>query len=137
MSGEDKLILIDLAAYAHDTNAQMEEALTMNSFYHPREHDQEDHVPSAWDDSSAHAEGQEGHEAHAGHGEHPGYQTGHSAQGPDAEATAQSPGYSDRDLSVYQVLLAVERGELSPEDAARKLEELEASGDMEGGSGLI
>jgi hypothetical protein len=27
---------------------------------------------------------------------------------------------------VYGVLLAVERGELSPQDAARKLEELEA-----------
>jgi hypothetical protein len=38
---------------------------------------------------------------------------------------------------LYQVLLAVERGELSPEDAARKLEELEAGGREEGGQGTI
>jgi hypothetical protein len=38
---------------------------------------------------------------------------------------------------VYQVLLAVERGELSPEDAARKLEDLEATGQGGGGPGPI
>ena len=140
------MILIDLAAYAHDTNAQMEEVLTMNSFYHPREHDQEDHVHSAQHRGADYAQGHAGHagheehEGHTGRAEHTqdaGYQATGTAQEPDAAPTPQSSEYSGNDLDMYQVLLAVERGELSPEDAARKLEELETSGQQESGSGVI
>ncbi|HET6262549.1 MAG TPA: hypothetical protein VFG99_09970 [Chloroflexia bacterium] len=143
------MILIDLAAYAHDTNAQMEEVLTLNSFYHPREHDQEGHAHSGPHDGSDHARGHEGHEAygydashsgHAGHAapaEHVDYQPEDASQGTGAEPPAPDSEYSDKDFGLYQVLLAVERGELSPEDAARKLEELEAGGREEGGAGPI
>ncbi|HVF99801.1 MAG TPA: hypothetical protein VND68_08175 [Chloroflexia bacterium] len=143
------MILIDLAAYAHDTNAQIEEVLTLNSFYHPREHDQEGHAHSGPHDGTAHARGPEGHETyghdagHAGHSGHPapaqhvGPQPEDAPQGTGAEPPAPGSEYSDRDLGLYQVLLAVERGELSPEDAARKLEELEAGGREEGGQGTI
>jgi hypothetical protein len=130
----------------------LEEVLTMNSFYHPREHDQEGHAHSRPYDASSLTNGHEGHQAnggdswhteqtdhtpHVAHAEHSSYRPENAAQGTGAEPPVQGPEYPDKDLGLYQVLLAVERGELSPEDAARKLEELEAGGKVEGGPGPI
>ena len=115
----------------------------MNSFYHPREHDQEGHTHPGPHHGSDHVYGHEGHGDDAGHAAHvapaerSGYQPGAESQGAGAAPTQPGPEYSDKDLGVYQVLLAVERGELSPEDAARKLEDLEANGQGGGGPGSI
>ena len=142
------MILIDLAAYAHDTEAHMEEMLTMNSYYHPREHDHADDAHFEHADHSGHSghhpDTRYAHEQHhtgVSNYEQPGIDTGHEAGGvagaaeqPAAEQWTSEPG-SDQDL--YQVLLAVERGELSAEDAARKLEELESVSSPQEGEGLI
>ena len=124
----------------------------MNSFYHPRERGQEDHEQSGQYGGLNDAHAQEGHgasESYAGdtgHAEHEGHaeyathnvnQANETTQGTAAEPPAQNAALSDKDLGVYQVLLAVERGELSPEDAARKLEELEASGPGDANPGPI
>jgi hypothetical protein len=124
------LILIDIAAYAHDTKAQMEEMLTMDSHNHPREHDHVNDVHPGHRDASDHGcphpftpvayTGDEMHNFNAAH------EGNDVAQEPGDELSAQGPHYSGTDRDVYGVLLAVERGELSPQDAARKLEELEA-----------
>jgi hypothetical protein len=53
------------------------------------------------------------------------------------EPAAGNPQYSGKDLDLYRVLLAVERGELSVEDAARRLEELEAASPQQTNSGPI
>jgi hypothetical protein len=117
------VIHIDIAAYVHDTRSQMEETQTMNSYYHPREHDHE------------HKD-----EAHCPHnhglpvmpiadipgdvqGQHSGDDTAHGMG--DVHDVDGSP-RTGKDQDVYRVLVAVERGELSVQDAARQLEELEA-----------
>ena len=124
------MILINIAAYAHDSKAQMEEMLTMDSHYHPREHDHAHDAHHDHRDRSDHAcphpftpiaySEDEEHNFHAGD------EGNDVIQAPGDEPNAEGPQYSGTDLDVYGVLLAVERGELSPQDAARKLEELEA-----------
>ncbi len=59
--------------------------------------------------------------------------TNRSAEEPGAEGLD----YSGKDLDVYHVLLALERGELSVEDAARRLEELETASPREANGGSI
>lgn len=145
------MILINLAAYAHDTQAQMEEIHTMNSFYHLREYDhkenmsfnhrgQRDHSRLSrrrhfGPQAGAGGNGSNGvHDhAHEQHTEHTGHATDHE-QAPTAEdgSAAEPPvsselTYSGREMDVYQVLVAVERGEISAQEAARKLEEMEDS----------
>ena len=119
----------------------------MNSFYHPREHEREANTHFAPHDGSHHADGHEGRDGHEAQGDvaggaghvvpawYAGNQPDDASQGSGVEPATQSPEHSDREQDLYQVLLAVERGELSPEDAARKLEEMEASGQQEGGAG--
>ncbi len=108
----------------------------MNSYYHPREHDQDSHdyahahpgAPSAYVESHS---GTYGHEEHAAHTE---YEGNDALQGQNDEQATQDSQYSEKELDMFRVLVAVERGELSAHDAARKLEELEAPGQGEGNS---
>ncbi|MEA2572763.1 MAG: hypothetical protein QOH93_61 [Chloroflexia bacterium] len=118
------MIHIELASYAHDLRSQMEEMQTMNSYYHPREHDdtgdeRHEHcshshsfpaTPMAYTGSYEDSN----HAAREGDGSHPGSDVSRSNVTPN-----------DMDSALYRVLVAVERGELSAEDAARKLEEME------------
>lgn len=142
------MILIDLAAYAHDTKAQMEEMLTMNNYYHPREHDHGDDAHFEHADHSDHV----GHHSDASfaHDQHPmdvsNYEGQLAATDHESEEAAEEPNagqgpsdaeYPDSDRGLYQVLLAVERGELSAEDAARKLEALEDASSPEESEELI
>lgn len=140
------MILIDLAAYANDTLAQMEEIQAMNSFYHLHEYDHKDNMSinhrGPRDHSrlsrrrhfgyTAGAGGNGIHDhAHEQHADHPDHAITSEHDPAQDESQAADPPvsseltYSGREMDVYQVLVAVERGEITAQDAARKLEELE------------
>ncbi len=116
------MIQIDLAAFTHDMKSHMEELQTMNSYYHPRDHE--------------HRHERHSHEAPLFRNRPIRYrglrvrtlqgEEDHSQGASESQAHEGLP-VDDKDLDVYRVLVAVERGELSPEDAARKLEELDES----------
>lgn len=56
-----------------------------------------------------------------------------ATQRPAEAPGTEGQGYSGKDLDLYHVLLAVERGELSVEEAARRLEALEGASPRESG----
>ncbi len=103
----------------------------MNSYYHPRdyEHKDETHRHKAptyggrqvvYRGSGGQAPGQESRAVYV---EHAGQDGGPTHAG--EEQAGEGAPFSEKDLDVYRVLVAVERGELSAQDAARKLEEME------------
>ncbi|HEX8229027.1 MAG TPA: hypothetical protein VF826_06910 [Chloroflexia bacterium] len=130
------MIQIDLAAFVQDTRSHMEEIQTMNSYYRPRDHEHKNEARyqkapalhatpvaySGYGGQAAEHEAHAGHAAHSGHSEHHG---GDQAQEAGEEQPGEGAPFSEKDLDLYRVLVAVERGELSAQDAARKLEELE------------
>ena len=107
----------------------------MNSYYHPRDHEKKDqarcHDPYPLPASPV---------AYNGYGvQSPAYAShdGDPAQGATGEQSGEGSPYSEKDLDVYRVLVAVERGELSVEDAARRLEELDHQPAREDNAELI
>jgi hypothetical protein len=122
----------------------MEEIQTMNSYYHPRdyEHKDETHRHKAptyhgrqvvYRGGDGQAPGQEVRAVYVEHAGHDSIPT----QGAGEEQPGEGAPFSEKDLDVYRVLVAVERGELSAQDAARKLEELEDASPGEDNAGRI
>lgn len=122
----------------------MEEIQTMNSYYHPRdfEHKEETHrhksptYPGRRVVNRSYGGQAPEQEAHAVYVERAGHDSV-PTQGEGEEQAGEGAPFSEKDLDLYRVLVAVERGELSAQDAARKLEELEVASSGEDNTGLI
>ncbi len=114
----------------------------MNSYYHPRDYEHKDethrHKAPTYGGRQVVYRGYggeaPGQEARAVYVEHAGHD-GAPARGAGEEQEGEGAPFSEKDLDVYRVLVAVERGELSAQDAARKLEELEDASAGEGNAG--
>ncbi len=113
----------------------------MNSYYHPRDHEkkQEPRCHEAYPlPATPVVYTQQNYQspAPAANGIHTRHD-GDPAQGGRGPQNGEGAPYSERDLDVYSVLVAVERGELSVEDAARRLEELDRQAPSESNTELI
>lgn len=115
----------------------------MNSYYHPRDYEHKDETHrqksptypgrrGVYRGYGGQAAGQEALAVYVEHAGHDGLPT----EGAGEEQAGDGAPLSEKDLDVYRVLVAVERGELSAQDAARKLEELEDASGGEGNGGL-
>ncbi len=104
----------------------------MNSYYHPRDHEHRheghSHEAPLFRNRPIRYRGLRVHTLHDAEDQ---------SQGASESQNHEGVPVSDKDLDVYRVLVAVERGELSPEDAARKLEELDQSSRQADGEELI
>ena len=116
----------------------------MNSYYHPRDYEHKDeayrHKAPTYGVGRVASRGSGGQapcqQAPAVYMEHAGHDTV-PTQGAGEEQAGDGVPFSEKDLDVYRVLVAVERGELSAQDAARKLEELEDASAGEDNGELI
>lgn len=115
----------------------------MNSYYHPRDYEHKDethrHTAPTYRRRQVVYRGYGGEaptqEVRAVYVEHAGPDSVPTQAG-EEQADEGAP-FSEKDLDVYRVLVAVERGELSAQDAARKLEELEDASAGEDNAGQI
>ena len=118
-------MLIDLGAFTLYVTSQHEEMLCMNSDaeHAGQPHSHETHLAHAEHDRTAGgADAWHSEHGDSDHRDSPGLtHVEHSYS--DAE---EKPAFSGKEMEMYRVLLAVERGEVSAEEAGRQLEALES-----------